>query len=130
MWIARKLFDGIVEDLKERNQTLGVLLQEASIHSRLYAEQNKVLQANLDSARLRLNQLERERAQLTNAILGVKIAVPEFVPISDAKFDIGKTLSEMPGFEDVGDEVAALMGVSHNADGTLKYSPTPGTTRE
>lgn len=41
---------------------------------------NARLQADMDWAKHRLNQVERERAQLIAAAIGVKVAVPEFVP--------------------------------------------------
>lgn len=61
------------------------LLQELEVERRQHHERimalermNTRLQADLNWAQHRLNQVERERGQLIYAAIGVKIAVPEF----------------------------------------------------
>jgi len=53
----------------------------------------------MDWFKLRLNQVERERGQLIQAAIGVKIAVPEFVPTYE---DPGQALQEIPDLSTIG----------------------------
>ncbi len=53
--------------------------------------ENTRLRADLDWFKHRLTQVERERGQLIQAAIGVKIAVPEFVPTYN---DPGAALNE------------------------------------
>lgn len=68
--------------------------------------ENTRLRADLDWFKHRLTQVERERGQLIAAAIGVKIAVPEFVPtyrpdealntLNDPFADLGPVGDEMP----------------------------------
>lgn len=84
---------------------------------------NTALEASLDWMRVRLTQLEHERAQLIYQLLGIKVPVPEIAQApKPSRTGFDSPLNETISFEDVGDEVAAKLGISHNADGTLRYS--------
>lgn len=79
----------------------------------------KVLEVNLDHLRLRVNQLEKERAQLTHAILGVRIPVPEFESV--APQGLVDAMAELPSFEDMGDEQAKIQGIKHDDSGNIVF---------
>lgn len=74
---------------------------------RLHIE-NERLRSDLDWFKLRLNQVERERGQLIQAAIGVKIAVPEFVPTYENPED---ALTEQPDFSLVGADAPADYGM-------------------
>ena len=107
MFITRKFYEALVA---------------AQTEARILSEQNKVLQANLDNARVRLNQIERERAGLLYAATGAKVAVPEFVQTPTEASSLQHMLEALPALEDIGDEAAERMGIGWNADGTLKFT--------
>lgn len=112
MWISRKDYD--------------ILQQE-----RLSAQaENKVLStfiasltSTLDWARVRLTQVEHEKAQLLFNYTGVKILSPSIEKevtrptMQQAALDAGVN------FNDLGDAEARRLGIGWNTDGTLN----PGT---
>lgn len=110
MWLTKQQF----LDLAAEART--AYAAKAALETQL-----KVLETNLDWFRVRVTQLEKERAQLMYVVNGVKIPTPEFIKQSEEPFDLRATLGELPAFADVGDEMAALMGLDHNTDGTVKY---------
>ncbi len=68
---------------------------------------------------LRLTQLEHERAQLLYRYMDIKITVPTVeldVPITPESSSIG---SDLPSFNDVGDDEAKRMGLDWDADGRV-----------
>lgn len=119
MWMSRRIYEQLLIDVA----TL-------TAEHRLYAEQNKVLQTTQDWLRARVNQLERERAELFKHVTGLRIPVPEIHPTvvgglpvtrADLEAQMKRNLNEMPSFEDPGDDEAARLGISHREDGTLHY---------
>ena len=97
-------------------------LVEARTEVRVLSETNKVLQAHLDNARLRLNQLEKERAQMLYALSGTKIETPEFSRQNGAYAGSMTSLTDLPGIEDIGDELAAHLGIGWDKDGRVSYA--------
>lgn len=76
------------------------------LHSSLIVAQN-----NFEWARLRLNQIETERAMLIGHILKIPI-----VPMTLAReFDGGSRVPDLGGvsFDDIGDDAARREGVDH-----------------
>lgn len=108
---------GIMIVSREAFDTLRFDLAKAQTECRVLAEQNRALQTTQDWFRVRITQLEHERAQLFYNYTGVKIAAPEIVPTPTLH---NHPLMSMPSFEDVGDSEAARLGVAHDDDGTLK----------
>lgn len=93
MWVNRKMFDVMAQRVDVVNTSQGE-------NVRLLVE-NARLRADLDWFKHRLNQVERERGQLIQAAIGVKIAVPEFVPT----FNPAEALTEMHDtFKGVGED--------------------------
>lgn len=96
-----------------------LMLESVTIKERVTSEANAVLRVNLDHLRLRVNQLEKERAQLTHAILGVRIPVPEFESV--APQGLVDAMAELPSFEDMGDEQAKIQGIKHDDSGNVVF---------
>jgi hypothetical protein len=105
MWIARSLYDAVNESRVKA---------EAIQHAQ--EVQIATLQAHLEWLRVRLTQLEFERAGLLQKYMGVSVPVPSFED-SGSSPDPNQTMD----FNDMGDEEAARQGVDWNADGTLSY---------
>lgn len=102
MWISEKIYDWTVAGLTEaQKETTRARSNEAAALAKLVTVEadNARLRADMDWFKLRLNQVERERGQLIQAAIGVKVAVPEFVPTYE---DPGRALSEMPDLSTVG----------------------------
>ena len=110
MWVDRKLFDDL--RLSEANQRgVAVTLKEEVI----------ALRSTLDWMRVRLTQLEHERAVLISNYMGITVTAPRF-ETAPQKSDFNHPLQSLPSFEDVGDEEAARLGVGHNPDGTIRFA--------
>lgn len=110
MWIGKEQF---LELVHEKSQAQGV--------AQALERQNTALQSTMDWLKMRLTQLEQERAQLIFNYMGVKIAVPSIEPErpSIAMSDI---LGSTQSFDDVGDEEAAKQGIGWNEMGEVAYS--------
>jgi hypothetical protein len=88
--------------------------------------ENLHLRADLDWFKLRLNQVERERAMLMQDRLGVKISVPEFVPTYE---DPASALAQMPDFGSVGADARPEAAATDAEPGEgVDYSLMPGYT--
>jgi chromosome segregation ATPase len=86
-------------------------------------EQNRVLQTHLDWLRVRVNQIEAERARLIEKALQIKVAVPTISsPLHPPDRTAAPKLEQLAAlFEDVGDEAARELGIEHDADGGVLY---------
>ena len=107
MWTSRRVFDELVK---------------AQTEARTLSEQNKVLQTNLDHMRVRVNAIEKERAQMLYALSGTKIEVPEFARANNVYAGGMTSLTDLPGIEDIGDELAATLGIGWDKDGRVSYT--------
>lgn len=79
MWVSKKEY----RELHEQNTEIAATaLRDVGhlkgLEARLEIE-NARLRADIDWFKHRLNQVERERGQLIQAAIGVKVSVPEFV---------------------------------------------------
>ena len=126
MWISKAKWQALESTnskLNEEVKTLERLQHEKTIG---LERMNARLQSDMDWFKLRLNQVERERGQLIQAAIGVKIAVPEFVPTYE---NPGAALHEMPDLSTVGfdakDEGAPVMTGAEPGEG-VDYSQLPG----
>lgn len=116
MWISKAHYNTLNELIESSQARNTEMLRRDGERERLKIE-NARMRADLDHMSVRLNQLEKERAQLTLTILGVKLPVPEFEvsgPVQQAQ-DLDETIS----FADMGDERALAMGISHNDTGQV-----------
>ena len=107
MWIDRKTYD----DLRLDNA-------KAQTEARVVSEQNRALQTTIDWFRVRISQLEMERAQMLYNYTGVKISTPVIERAPDT--DVARALQAVQGFEDIGNKEAARLGIGWNDDGTLR----------
>ena len=108
MWINKKLFF----------DTHDARVRAEAIRDQL-AQHNKALEVTLDWMRVRLTQLEHERAILINNYMGISVPVPSVVrerPTADA--DPYHTTQT---FHDMGDKEAERQGIGWAPDGTLLY---------
>ena len=115
MWINRHTYDQLFALCHNLEKSIAA----SEGIRQTYSEQNKVLQVNLDWLRVRVNQLEHERAQLLFNFTGVKVAVPEVVQQKVSEIH-GTPLNEAL-FADMGDDEAAKQGVDWAEDGSLLY---------
>ena len=109
MWISRETFDTLHKQLYEThgvNQTL----------ERNYT----ALMTTLDWLRVRVTQLELERAQMLYNYTGVKVPTPIIDRKPEPHGPEG-AVAGLPNFEDVGDAEAARLGISWRPDGTVRY---------
>lgn len=110
MWIKRELFERLIEGRAKAEAQANVLA------NRIIAQD-----VTLDWLKVRLTQLEYERAQLINNYMGVKIPVPELVkeeqthPMITAEQVLGATID----FSDIGDEAAKTQGLDWDGEGRL-----------
>jgi hypothetical protein len=107
MWVDRKTYD----DQRLDNA-------KAQTEARVLSEQNRALQVTLDWFRVRITQLEMERAQLLFNYTGVKVPTPTIQRAPEG--DIARALQAVQGFQDIGDDAAQRLGIGWNPDGTLK----------
>lgn len=110
MWITRKEYDGLVK---------GLLLMQGR------AEKAEL---NFEWMRVRVNQLERERAVLLQRALEVPIEAPELLrddprPLPPQEIVRANGLPNLAGidFEDIGDELAQSHGILHDEEGRIRY---------
>lgn len=106
MWIDRKAYDTMIVERAK-------LCEE----SRVLNQQMSALLTTLDWIRVRLTQVETERAQMIERYTGVRIPVP-VITRTDAD---QSPMSQVPNWNDVGDDAAAKFGLSWNEDGTIRY---------
>lgn len=98
--------------------------EKCRVEARVLSEQNRILQTTLDWFRVRMTQVEQERAQLLFNFTGVKVAVPTIeheMPPGPHRGNVSDILAAVNHFGDVGDKEAAALGVDWSPDGTLHY---------
>ena len=110
MWIERKLFMDLIQ---KESVARGEL---AALQTRFAAQDSMV-----DWFRIRLTQLEKERAQMILKSTGVAIETPVFAKEPE-QTPLDQVLGEVSTFDDVGDEIAKKLGIEWKNDGTLSYT--------
>jgi hypothetical protein len=110
MWIKRELFERL---LTERANAQGVA---QTLERRTIAQDTTI-----DWLKVRLTQIEYERAQLINTYMGVKIPVPEFSKsvAAEESLSIEKVLAATVDFSDIGDDAAKAQGLDWDGEGRL-----------
>ena len=110
MWITRVLFEKLVMDASVQRGKAAVLA------NRLIAQD-----ATIDWLKVRLTQLEYERATLINNYMGVKIPVPELIKDSEIHPQVTAEaiLNATLDFGDIGDDAAKAQGLDWDAEGRL-----------
>jgi hypothetical protein len=113
MWIKAELFERLI---KERAEATGVnLALERMVTSQ---------KATIEFMALRLQQVEHERALLTEKFLGISLPVPvvKNMPSPASVITADDLLNSMPSFEDMGDEAAAAAGIGWDPSGRVVYA--------
>lgn len=98
MWISKAHYETMVAGLEDGRKTHAQLGEQMATIIAANAEAAR-LRSDLEWFKLRLNQVEMERAMLMQDRLGVKINVPQFVPTHDGG---EQALQQMPNLSSVG----------------------------
>lgn len=117
--LQRRLDIAQSEVVEERKRNYGISAERDTEF-----EANKVLQVNLDWFRVRLTQVEAERAKLLYLHTGVKMETPSFersTPEDDQQRSaLPDMIAGFAGFQDVGDEEARKLGIEWDDEGKIK----------
>lgn len=109
MWINRAAYDGMLE------RALSAQGAKAALEQQIIAQ--KITQ---DWMVHRLTQLEHERAQLLYRYMDIKITVPELTPETPQTDTASSVIgSDLPSFNDVGDEEAKRLGLNWDTEGRV-----------
>ena len=113
MFLDRKTYDDLRLDA-----------EKCRVEARVLSDECRFLRTTLDWMRIRLTQIERERAQMLFTYTGVKVESPAFErePLpGPSRGNVSDILSAVQHFEDVGDKEAGSLGIAWHPDGTLNY---------
>lgn len=114
MWLKRNIYDDLKDlNARQRNDVDRLQAVNAELRSRVAAQDTTI-----DWFRVRITQLEMERAQLLYNYTGVKIATPSIERAPES--DVARALQATQHFQDMGDNEAGRLGIGWNEDGTLK----------
>lgn len=113
MWLRQTTF---MQILHERSHATGQL---AALKETVGAQK-----ATCEFLLMRLQQVEHERAVLTEKFLGISLPVPvvKQMPSPASTITADDLLNAMPSFEDIGDEQAAAEGISWDESGRVTYT--------
>lgn len=100
MWISSRV-DSLLRDKQSTIMALVQFRAEAEAKASRVEVENARLRADLDWFKLRLNAVEKERAQLIAAAIGVKISIPEFQPRMD---NPEEALNQLPDLSTIGND--------------------------
>lgn len=125
MWISDKV-QALLTAAQEQRIALEKQVAQMMGANALLTSENAQLRSTVEWMKIRLNSVEKERAQLISAAIGVKVAVPEFMPATDPDA-MANALAEMPDLSSIGEDakddgVAGLVGTEKGVD----YSMMPG----
>ena len=108
MWLSPKIFS-ILEVSKDSVDNLRVDLATSRAECALLKQQLSVAETNGNWMRVKINQLEMERAGLINKAFGIQLpAIPELVRTTTLPKQADPNL--FGGFDDIGDDVAKALG--------------------
>ena len=114
MWLKRKIYDDLKDMLaRQTNAANSFLVANQELRARVVAQDTTV-----DWFRVRISQLEMERAQMLYNYTGVKIATPSIERAPES--DVARALQATQHFQDIGDAEAARLGIGWTEDGSLK----------
>jgi len=124
MWINRQFFEMVIADNKRQQDEMRVVhaeaLSTAAVNTTLLAQKAKD-DITVDWMRHRINALEKHNALLLAKVAGIHVPVPEIVPTRPGTLSEFPSFQSMPSFEDVGEDEAKRLGISHAEDGLLVY---------
>jgi hypothetical protein len=130
MWISRAV-GKMLESWQTAARVLSENLARAEAERDALRLESTRQQGTIDWMKHRLNQVERERAQLIAAAIGVKIAVPEFVPTAVDPASLDKTMNAMQEiFKGVGEDSADDKDDEATSSPGVDYRNMPGYRRQ
>ena len=100
MWIKRALFERLIAAAAEAQGIAATAMTQI-----------KVNETTQDWMRVRISQLEKERAQLFYQVSGVKIPIMEIERKPEPEVGANHPFNRLPSFEDMGDEEAVRQGI-------------------
>ncbi len=103
MWVSKAEYLALHRDVVESHSAAAAVATRMQTEVKNVAAANARLQADLDWFKHRLNQVERERGQLIQAALGVKVSIPEF-QVKGEGSEAARALAEQPDFSTIGGE--------------------------
>lgn len=106
MWVSNKVFDWFKVSQEVVNELRAEVLALRAERD-AFKQQLTVANTNFEWIRLRVNQLEIERAGLLEKASGIKTAVPEIVRTPS---NVDQMINSFT-FDDVGDEMAKRLGL-------------------
>ncbi len=106
MWISRLAFDTLIS---ERLKALE--------HARVLSDQNATLTVTMEWALRRVEQIERQNAQLLWKYIGIKVEVPVVVKPEPTDEDV---IGGANMFQDMGNEYAKAHGIEWDEAGVVK----------
>ena len=126
MWIGKAVRALLSEGDNERIQLRIALAQAVTQYERVLIENARFVEERKWMMQ-RLNHVERERGQLIQAAIGVKVAVPEFTPTYP---DVGAMMDAMPDLTTIGGDAKEEASADpFAADLVIDYSQLPGYKR-
>lgn len=109
MIVSRKVYDDLqLELVKAREE------------ARAVTNASRAMETSLDWLRVRVTQMEKERAVMIERFYGVKIPVPEIVKAPDP-FESHPLNNMGISFEGMSDTEAESQGVGYDAEGHVTY---------
>ena len=112
MWVNKQVFNELWGRSIALTATQGEMLRH-----------NQSLETTLDWLRVRVSQLEHERAIMLSKYMGIDVPVQVIERAREKTVE--SPYHNIPHFDDVGDEQARKLGISWNADGSVSYGGTP-----
>lgn len=133
MWIGRDVYNTLNELINSaQNQRTQKMIENAALQQKVLdlERMNTRLQGDLDWSKHRLNQVEKERAQLIAAAIGVKVSYPEFMPRTE---NPNEALTQIPDLSTIGNDARddeATKAFIETTEGTVgvvsDFSMIPG----
>lgn len=110
MWFSKSQLD-LLDISRETVSTLRA--ENIELRARAEAAEKELASAklNADWLRIQYNQVQAERAELMAKSYGIRTPVPELTPYTKAKSPLKSPSLEEFSFDDIGDEVAAKIGL-------------------
>jgi hypothetical protein len=124
MWVNKELFQRILDDNKRQADEIVLRIalwkESAGRCTELHIQKAKD-DLTIDWLRHRVNALEKQNTILMGKATGLHFPVPEIVPSRPGTMAGTPDFDHLPSFEDVGDEEAERLGITHDLEGNLQY---------
>jgi hypothetical protein len=131
MWISKEDYKKMISEANAFTAEQFAGRREAESASQRLVTENTRLRSDIEWFKHRLNQVERERAQLIAAAIGVKIAVPEFVPTAQDPASLNDTMNALQElYKGVGEDSADDKDDEATSSPGVDYRNMPGYRRQ